>query len=671
MSAPNQPAAGGTGPPLRVCLFGTYDRIAHPRIAILEAALRAAGAELVEVHAPAWRGGTEEKLRAATSPLGPAALLRLAAAWVRLASRFRRVEPADVVLVGYFGHLDVHLARLLAGRRRVVLDMFLSVYDTVVLDRASAAPASLRARLYRLVDRSAVRASRLALLDTQAQVEFCTRTLGIPAARLAVVPVGAEPERFLPRPPPDGGPLRVLFYGSFIPLHGTGTLAAAIRLLEGAPIQVTVVGRGQERAAFNRQIAGRTNVTVLEWVDYDRLGALVADHHVVVGILGTTEKALRVVPNKVYQAACAGRAIVTADTPALREAFTADEVALVAPGDPEALAVTLRALAGDRERVEELGRRARARFERDYAPEALGRRLIGMLQQPERAARSRSNTAGGREAGTTDWVPPPRFLLRLDLVRRLLDRVDHDQSVLELGFGSGGMLEELAGRGFRNVIGTDFSPSAVRDAARRLADLPPGARPRLLRASLDAFHPARARFGAILAFEVLEHVQDDKGLLNQMYELLEPGGCMLVSVPAHQARFSSWDAAVGHVRRYERDELLGRLVEAGFRVETFWCYGYPLANLLDRLRQVITRPPEPGSAVALDLRTAESGNKVPARGLVKLLVRPATMAPFLLAQRLTLHGDRGDGYIVLARKPGAESRSGAARVGATGPSGRP
>ncbi len=93
--------------------------------------------------------------------------------------------------------------------------------------------------------------------------------------------------------------------------------------------------------------------------------------------------------------------------------------------------------------------------------------------------------------------------------------------------------------------------------------------------------------------------------------------------------------------------------EAGFQVEELWCYGYPLANLLARIRQRRDRPAEPGGAEALRLRSAESGNLVPARGLVKLLVRPVTMAPFLLAQRLFLGTDRGDGYIVLARKPPA------------------
>jgi len=355
----------------------------------------------------------------------------------------------------------------------------------------------------------------------------------------------------------------------------------------------------------------------------------------VLGLLGDTGKAWRVVPGKVYQAACAGRAIVTADTPAIRTAFEPDEVVLVPPGDPDALAGALRELIKDRARVIELGQRARARYERDYTQAAIGRRLGALLGPPDEA----------------DWVRPPRFLLRLDLVRRLLPRLPRHQPVLEVGFGGGAMLEELAAGGFGPVVGIDFSATASRLAARRLARFPAETRPRILRATLDALDPAKAQFGSILAFEVLEHVEDDRGLLAQAYRLLAPGGRMLVSVPAHQHRFSAWDAMVGHVRRYEREELWSRFTEAGFEVEVLWCYGYPLANVLDRVRRAMTTAPAPGSPEALRLRSAESGNLVPARGLVRLLVRPATMAPFLLAQRRFLGTDRGDGYLVLAHKP--------------------
>jgi glycosyltransferase involved in cell wall biosynthesis len=624
-----------TGSALRVCLFGSYDRVAHPRIAILEAALREGGAEVVEAHVPAWPGGTDEKLAAARSPLSPGRLVRLAWTWRRLAARYRRVGPHDVVLVGYFGHLDVLLARVLARRKRRVLDMFLSVYDTVVLDRRTVEPVSLQARLARLLDRLAVRASDLALLDTGQQVDFATGELGLPAGKLAAVPVGAEPASFPAEPPSEGGPLKVLFYSTFIPLHGAETLARAIRQVDGEEVAFTVVGRGQDRAAFDREVAGLEGISVHDWVSYERLGELVSGHHVVLGLFGDTGKARRVVPGKVYQAACAARAVVTADTPAMRAAFDADEVVLVPPGDPDALATALRELSQDRARVAELGYRARARFERDYTPAAIGPRLVELL----------------RPRDEPEWVRPPRFLLRLDLVRRLLPRLSRHQPALEVGFGAGAMLEELACRGFGPVVGMDFSATAARLAANRLTRFPAESRPRLLRATLDALDPAKARFHSILAFEVLEHVQDDGEFLGQAFGLLVPGGRMLVSVPAHQHRFSVVDELVGHVRRYEREQLRSRFAEAGFEVEVLWCYGYPLANLLDLVRGVLTRPPEPGSPEALRLRSAESGNLVPARGLVKLLVRPVTMAPFLLAQRLFIRSDRGDGYLLLARKP--------------------
>jgi glycosyltransferase involved in cell wall biosynthesis len=638
--APSGPARDGE-PPLRVCLFGTYDRVAHPRIAIIAGALRAVGVEVVEAHAPRWSGGTSEKLQVASRPLRLRAFWRQTVAWGRLLARYRRVGPHDVVLVGYFGHLDVHLARFLAGRRRVVLDMFLSVYDTVVLDRGMGSPDGLRARVTRLVDRAAVSAARLALLDTQAQIDFCVRVLGIPPAKLAAVAVGAEPDRFPVTPVPDGGPLRVLFYGSFIPLHGTQTLAAAIRELNGEPIEFTVVGRGQERAAFDRAAAGLPNVTVFDWIDYDKLGELVAAHHVVLGVFGDGDKASRVVANKVYQAACAGRPIVTGDTPATRAAFAPDELVLVPPADPGALAGALRQLAADRAWLAELGGRARKRFERDYDLAPLGRRLLSLLRPGPAAA-----PGGGA------WVPAPRFLLRLDLIRRLLPRLAPDQPLLELGFGAGGILVEVADRGFREVIGVDSSASAVRDATRQLERVPPGDRPRLLRANLSALNPDRVRFGSILAFEVLEHIEDDREALAQAHELLAPGGRMLISVPAHQDRFTAVDEAVGHYRRYERDQLVDRFVAAGFEVETLWSYGYPLANLLEGVRARFTKAPEAG---ALEARSAESCNMIPARRLVKLLVRPVTMAPFLLLQRLFVGTDRGDGYILLARKrPGPD-----------------
>jgi len=82
---------------------------------------------------------------------------------------------------------------------------------------------------------------------------------------------------------------------------------------------------------------------------------------VVLGVFGAGEKAAMVVPNKVYQAAAAGRPLVTRDGPALREVLAPGEHCLVCPpGDPEALAATVVRLLDEPLLAQSLGRAARA-----------------------------------------------------------------------------------------------------------------------------------------------------------------------------------------------------------------------------------------------------------------------------------------------------------------------
>jgi glycosyltransferase involved in cell wall biosynthesis/SAM-dependent methyltransferase len=619
---------------LRVCLFGTYDRASLPRIVVLDRALRSAGVEVQEVHAPAWPGSTSEKAAFARSPLSPRTALTVGRAWLALARAYRRAAPHDLVLVGYFGHLDVHLARLLAGRERVVLDMYLSVYDTVVNDRRLVPAGSVRARLARLVDRRAAAASRLALLDTPEHVAYLADEVGIPRERLADVPIGAEPDARPYRAAEPGERLQVLFFGNFVPLQGTQTIAEAIRLLGDAPIDFTIAGRGADHPAFAAALGDAPAVRDVEWIEPERLYAAIADHDVVLGVFGTSGKAARVVPNKAFQAAAVGRALVTADTPAVRSAF-ADAAVYVPPGDARALADALRGLAADPARVRALGEAGRTTFERRFTPEAIGRRLVALLD----------------DAATPDWVPPPRYMLRRDLVRRLLPRLDRTAPLVDLGFGAGAMLEEAVRAGFDDVTGVDFSPGAVRLASIRLGRLPAERRPRVLEGGLEQVADRHGRIGTILMFEVLEHIEDDRALLDEIHSVLAPGGHVLLSVPAHMRRFSHTDDMAGHFRRYERAELDTKLRGAGFEVVVNWCYGFPLSNVMQPFRARRTPKPDDRGSDALVERSAKSGYGHLPR-LVRMVSNGVTIQPFCLAQRPFLGTELGDGYVALARKPG-------------------
>lgn len=357
---------------MRWLALGTYDVDRHPRVGVLLEGLRDSGDEVAEANQPLPLD-TAGRVRMLQQPWRlPLLAAQLVRCWWVVARRARREAARarpDAVLVGYLGHFDVHLARLLFPRTPIVLDHLVSAAGTAA-DRGLSRGARVRRRLLQAIDAAALARADLVVVDTREHLQALP-----PHAqpRGVVVPVGATSAWFAagsaraPRPGPPGQPLRVVFAGLFTPLQGTPTIGAALSLLAGEPIEVTMIGSGQDAPECRRLAAGNDRVTWHDWVPAGQLPAVVAAHDVNLGIFGTTPKALAVVPTKVYQGAAAGCVVVTSDTAPQRAALDGDAV-LVPPGDPAALAAALRALAADPARTCRLAERARARAEQAFRP---------------------------------------------------------------------------------------------------------------------------------------------------------------------------------------------------------------------------------------------------------------------------------------------------------------
>jgi glycosyltransferase involved in cell wall biosynthesis len=352
---------------LRVLYFGTYER-RYPRNAQVISCLRKAGVDVRERHEPVWED-REHKWAA-----GVGSALRLGRAQVRLLAR-PGAESADVVLVGYPGHLDLPAARRAAQGRPVVFNPLVSLADTLVADRARFHSGSFPARVLEAIDRRALRSADLVVADTEANADHLASLADLDRARVAVCLVGAEEHVFGPAWTPEE-PLTCLFVGKLIPLHGVQTVLEAARIASEVPFRI--VGSGQLEGLLRERTA---NVEWIPWIAYERLPVELRRSGCALGIFGTSEKAGRVIPNKVFQALACGTPVVTADTPAARELLVDGTSALlVPPGDPEALAEALRRLSDTPELARSLGDAGLATYLRCASEEVLGRRWRGLLE---------------------------------------------------------------------------------------------------------------------------------------------------------------------------------------------------------------------------------------------------------------------------------------------------
>lgn len=159
-------------------------------------------------------------------------------------------------------------------------------------------------------------------------------------------------------------------------------------------------------------------------------------------------------------------------------------------------------------------------------------------------------------------------------------------------------------------------------------------------------------FDYLFAFEVLEHIPDDHSALVAWAWHLKPGGKILLSVPAHARKFGKSDEIVGHVRRYEKDQLRGLLSGAGFQSMCIVNYGFPITEATRRLSNWLVGRESSHLRFSPEDRSIHSSfTRPPIISNIISRMGESAFTPFRAVQRIFYHFDWGDGYVAVAEKP--------------------
>ncbi len=240
--------------------------------------------------------------------------------------------------------------------------------------------------------------------------------------------------------------------------------------------------------------------------------------------------------------------------------------------------------------------------------------------------------------------PAPRYLLRLAMMESILDGLPSSaNSILEVGPGRGDVAGYLHGtRPQARLTLCDSSEPARNHLRQRFQNS------KRIELVEDLTALAADSFDVVMAFEVLEHIEDDVGFVQELLAPLRPGGTLVVSVPAYMKKWQHQDEWAGHVRRYEYTELIDLLAGVGVEQPLISDFGFPFMNLIQPLKFVYYRAANKETTELSDsVKTAASGvSRSPAVSLLSSVALPV-LALFSKVQLPFRNRRLGDGFILV------------------------
>lgn len=296
----------------------------------------------------------------------------------------RSVKTPDAVWVGCFRQRDIAAAVRWARRKGipVVFDPLISHYDKVVNEFQKFPRDSSSAKRLLDLERRLFEMADIVVADTVKHAEYYHEILCVPKRKIKIVYVGADSHfKASEKARASGELLEVLFYGSFLPLQGAGIIVEAARQTVGHRIRWTLIGAGPEKSRCMAEAKGLDNIVFRDPVHYKTLPSVIADHDVLLGVFGATEKATRVMPNKFFQAIASGKPIVTMNSDAYPQSvFGSHAIKFIPPCDPRALADAVLEWNADRLSLAVSASEARALYEREFGPYVIRSQINDVFQ---------------------------------------------------------------------------------------------------------------------------------------------------------------------------------------------------------------------------------------------------------------------------------------------------
>ncbi len=314
-------------------------------------------------------------------------LLRYLETFLRLVVIRLRRRP-DLYILGFRGYELYWFVRLLTIGKPLIYDHMMSPYDSLTGETGKIDPASTTAKALHVYEKAILHNASLVLTDTSLSKEYLIERFQLAEQRVATLPVGADEQLFFPRKAPritavEPQRFRVLFYGSFLPLHGVEIILHAACYLRDLPLTFQLIGGNRvDLSSFFHKMDELTleNVAHTLWMPYDQLPNAIAESDLILGgPFGNTGQASRVITGKTFQALAMAKATVVGEIAADYGFRDKENCLKVAQGNAEQLASVLRWAFDHREHLPRIGARGRMLFEDHFSANSIAAAFQSIL----------------------------------------------------------------------------------------------------------------------------------------------------------------------------------------------------------------------------------------------------------------------------------------------------
>ncbi len=239
----------------------------------------------------------------------------------------------DVLFCGFAPQLMYPLIRL-RKNKMIIMDFFISCYDTLVFDRKKIKEGSLIAKIIKKLDGKTLALADIVIGDTKAHCAYFSEEFAMPSSLFQVLYLEADKTIYYPR---EKKVVKntVLYFGSILPLQGVEVVLEATRLLPD--IRFIIIG-----PVKNLDINSMKNVTFIPWLNQQDLAEAIAEAELCLAghFHKDIMKAKRTIPGKAYIYDAMNKPMILGENAANHELYdeNQDGIYFVEMGNPEALA---------------------------------------------------------------------------------------------------------------------------------------------------------------------------------------------------------------------------------------------------------------------------------------------------------------------------------------------